>query len=77
MRENLSLFTTPGHASTKRWKIAEKVCQNIHEMVPEIIITYVGVNTRGTLLYLDPSQNDLADRIAAPYYPPGHDLQTV
>jgi|GEM_PF-197876 len=47
--------------------IAENVCEAIHEKIPGKTTTLVSVDARGDLLYLDPNQNDYADRIAAPY----------
>ena len=47
--------------------IAEVVCEEIHDLVPEITTTEVSVNGRGNRLYVDPNQNDYADTVAAPY----------
>jgi bifunctional non-homologous end joining protein LigD len=47
--------------------IAEKICDDIHAMVPRITTTEVSVSGRGNKLYLDPNQNDEADTVAAPY----------
>lgn len=48
-------------------KIAERICHDIHEMVPGITTTNISVNSRGNKLYVDPNQNDEADTVAAPY----------
>ncbi len=48
-------------------KIAEHICKLIHEEVPDITTTNVSVNSRGNKLYIDPNQNDYADRVAAAY----------
>jgi bifunctional non-homologous end joining protein LigD len=48
-------------------KIAERICKDIHEMVPDITTTNISVNSRGNKLYVDPNQNDEADTVAAPY----------
>ncbi len=47
--------------------IAENICNQVHTLVPSITTTQVSVNQRGTNLYIDPSQNDEADTIAAAY----------
>ncbi|MDB5246689.1 MAG: ligase [Segetibacter sp.] len=48
-------------------EIAERICKEIHALVPEITTTEVTVSKRGNKLYLDPNQNDEADTVAAPY----------
>ncbi len=58
-------------------KIAEKICEAIHKEVPDITTTNVSVNSRGNLLYIDPNQNDYADRVAAPYCVRAYHLPTV
>jgi bifunctional non-homologous end joining protein LigD len=47
--------------------IAENICSGIHALVPGITTTAVSISQRGSLLYLDPNQNDFADTVAAPY----------
>jgi bifunctional non-homologous end joining protein LigD len=47
--------------------IAERVCDKIHELVPEITTRETTVADRGTKLYVDANQNDYADTVAAPY----------
>jgi bifunctional non-homologous end joining protein LigD len=47
--------------------IAENICSQIHELVPEITTLNVSINSRGNKLYIDPSQNDIADTIASAY----------
>jgi bifunctional non-homologous end joining protein LigD len=47
--------------------IAGTICNAIHELIPLITTTDVGINNRGNKLYLDPNQNDFADTVAAPY----------
>jgi len=47
--------------------VAENMCQAIHELVPSITTVSTSVNSRGNKLYVDPSQNDYADRLAAAY----------
>ncbi len=46
---------------------AEQICDQIHKLVPNITTTNVSVRSRGNKLYIDPNQNDYADRLAAPY----------
>ncbi|MCW3115523.1 MAG: ligase [Segetibacter sp.] len=47
--------------------IAEHICSQVHQLVPEITTTEVTISKRGTKLYIDPGQNDEADTVAAPY----------
>ncbi len=47
--------------------IAERLCEEIHSRVPDITTTELSINRRGTRLYLDPNQNDIADTLASPY----------
>ncbi|MFL5742996.1 MAG: DNA ligase D [Flavisolibacter sp.] len=47
--------------------IAERICKDIHQMVPDITTIEVSIHDRGNKLYLDPNQNDYADTVAAPY----------
>jgi bifunctional non-homologous end joining protein LigD len=58
-------------------KIAQHLCDNIHNIVPKITTTNVSVNSRANLLYLDPNQNDYADRMAAAYYVRAYHSPTV
>ncbi len=44
--------------------IAETICSDIHELVPQFTTTSVSVSSRGDKLYIDPNQNDYADTIA-------------
>jgi bifunctional non-homologous end joining protein LigD len=48
-------------------EIAERICAAIHDLVPESSTTENGISQRGDLVYIDPSQNDYADTLAAPY----------
>ena len=57
--------------------IAEKICQTIHEMVPDITTLSTSTNSRGDKVYVDPSQNDYADRLAAAYCARAYHLPTV
>jgi bifunctional non-homologous end joining protein LigD len=47
--------------------IVEGLCQEIHEIIPDITTTSFSIGSRGDKLYIDPSQNDYADRIASAY----------
>jgi bifunctional non-homologous end joining protein LigD len=47
--------------------LAEKICQEIADQVPDIATTEVTIEHRGTKLFVDPSQNDYADTLAAAY----------
>ncbi|MGN6265430.1 MAG: ATP-dependent DNA ligase, partial [Ginsengibacter sp.] len=58
-------------------KIAIKICNEIHEQVPQITTTSFSTNSRGNKVYIDPSQNDYADRIAAPYCVRAYHLPTI
>lgn len=47
--------------------LAEKLCQQIADEVPDIATTEVTIEHRGTKLFVDPSQNDYADTLASVY----------
>jgi bifunctional non-homologous end joining protein LigD len=46
---------------------AEHICEDIQQLVPEISTTEISVSQRRGKVFIDPSQNDYADTIAAPY----------
>ncbi|SMC87647.1 non-homologous end-joining DNA ligase [Pedobacter africanus] len=48
-------------------KIAEHICQEIHELTPMFTTLEVSVDKRGSKLFVDFSQNDQADTLAAAY----------
>jgi bifunctional non-homologous end joining protein LigD len=48
-------------------KAATFLCEQIHQLLPDITTTEISVSKRGDKLYLDPNQNDQADTVAAPY----------
>lgn len=48
-------------------KIAEYICQAIVKLVPDAATFANSINSRGGKVYVDPSQNDYADALAAPY----------
>ncbi|HEY4198257.1 MAG TPA: DNA ligase D [Mucilaginibacter sp.] len=47
--------------------LAEKICQQIADQVPDIATTEVTIEHRGNKLFVDPSQNDYADTLACAY----------
>ncbi|RYG45660.1 MAG: DNA ligase D, partial [Chitinophagaceae bacterium] len=47
--------------------VAEQICDEINQLVPQITTTEVSISNRGNKLYIDPNQNDFADTVAAPY----------
>ncbi len=47
--------------------LSEQICMEIHALVPGESTINNSVAQRGNLVYIDPSQNDYADTIAAPY----------
>ena len=46
---------------------AERICAEIHQIVPDQSTTAASISQRGNKVYLDASQNDYADTIASPY----------
>jgi bifunctional non-homologous end joining protein LigD len=48
-------------------EIAEHICSAIRQLAPGASTTAASVNSRGKLVYIDPSQNDYGDTLAAPY----------
>jgi bifunctional non-homologous end joining protein LigD len=46
---------------------AEHICEQIHLLVPAVSTTAVSVSQRNNRVFIDPSQNDYADTIAAAY----------
>jgi bifunctional non-homologous end joining protein LigD len=57
--------------------IAENICNQIQALVPYITTTETSISARGDKLYIDPSQNDYGDRLAAPYCVRAYKLPTV
>ncbi|MES2648098.1 MAG: DNA ligase D [Bacteroidota bacterium] len=47
--------------------MAEKICGEISKILPEITTIVVDIERRGKKLFVDFSQNDYADTVAAPY----------
>jgi bifunctional non-homologous end joining protein LigD len=48
-------------------KIGETIAKEIHQLVPDITTIAALKKNRGNKLYIDPSQNDFADRMAVAY----------
>jgi bifunctional non-homologous end joining protein LigD len=48
-------------------RLGSHICDMVHELVPSITTREVTVNKRGSKLFVDDSQNDYADTIAAAY----------
>jgi bifunctional non-homologous end joining protein LigD len=48
-------------------KIAERISEDLHQLVPEITTTTLTVADRKDKLYIDPNQNDYSDTVAAAY----------
>jgi len=48
-------------------RIAESICENIHQGVPSISTINTSTHSRGGKVYIDASQNDYGDRLVAPY----------
>jgi bifunctional non-homologous end joining protein LigD len=57
--------------------IAENICNEIHELVSDITTTSFSQAGRKDKVYVDPSQNDWADRVAVAYCCRAHYLPTV
>jgi bifunctional non-homologous end joining protein LigD len=51
--------------------------KQIHALLPEITTLNISVSSRGTKLFIDPSQNDYADTLASAYSVRPHHLPTV
>lgn len=47
--------------------ISESLGEEIHSLVPKISTLDINTNARGNRVFIDPSQNDYADTLAAPY----------
>jgi bifunctional non-homologous end joining protein LigD len=64
-----------GFSFTQARDLTEHICSEIHQLVPAISTTATSISQRENKVYIDPSQNDYADTIAAaycarPYYKP-------
>ncbi len=57
--------------------IAENICEEIHQLVPDITTTEISIAARGNKLYLDPNQNDEADTVASAYSIRPYHIPTV
>ena len=56
-----------GFNNSEARSLAEKICAGIHELVPESSTIANSISSRGGKVYIDPSQNDYADTLAAVY----------
>ena len=65
-----------GEAGEPR-KIALALCAEIHQLLPDITTLNVSRSSRGNHVYIDPNQNDYADRLAAPYCVRAYHMPTV
>lgn len=61
------LIPCSGFEFSEARRLAEHICNEIHSLVPDYSTTKTAVAQRGDKVYIDPSQNDYADTIAAPY----------
>jgi bifunctional non-homologous end joining protein LigD len=57
--------------------ISEKLGAEIQRLVPKISTQNVSINSRGNKVFIDPSQNDYADTLAAPYSVRPNKIPTV
>jgi bifunctional non-homologous end joining protein LigD len=57
--------------------IGETICGQVHALLPDTTTLSTSIATRGNKVYVDPSQNDYADRIAATYCVRASVLPTV
>lgn len=58
-------------------RLSEHLCSQINALVPDITTTSVSVNSRGNRLFIDPSQNDYGDTLAAAYCVRPYTMPTV
>lgn len=56
-----------GFTSQQARQLAEHICTEIHRLAPEVSTTENSIAKREGKVYVDPSQNDYADTLAAPY----------
>lgn len=61
------LVPCSGLTFTQARAITEQICEGIRDLVPRIATTEISISQRGDKVFIDPSQNDYADTIAAPY----------
>lgn len=57
--------------------LTEQICKAIHALAPGSSTTENSIAKRGDLVYVDPSQNDYADTLAAPYSVRPNHIPTV
>jgi bifunctional non-homologous end joining protein LigD len=61
------LIPCSGFAYPIARSFAQHICLEIHTLVPDISTTAISISQRRGKVFIDPSQNDYADTIAAPY----------
>ena len=66
-----------GFDFSKGRHFAEHICTEVHKQVPGASTCANSINSRGDKVYIDPSQNDYADTLAAPYAVRPFQLPTV
>ncbi|HWB94186.1 MAG TPA: hypothetical protein VG605_20170, partial [Puia sp.] len=57
--------------------IAEHICAGIHALAPRASTLENSIGNRGDKVYIDPSQNDYGDTLAAPYSVRPYHIPTV
>jgi bifunctional non-homologous end joining protein LigD len=57
--------------------IAEHICRQIADSVPASATFANSINSRADKVYVDPSQNDYADKLAAPYSVRPYHIPTI
>ncbi|MCS3801106.1 DNA ligase D [Niastella sp. OAS944] len=61
------LIPCSGFTCPEARSLGEQICRDIHELVPEEATININKSGRGNKVFIDFSQNDYADTIAAPY----------
>ena len=71
------LIPCRGFTFSQARTFTEQMCVEVHQLVPSISTTATSISQRDGKVYIDPSQNDYADTIAAPYSARPYHLPTV
>lgn len=61
------LIPCSGFSFAMARSFAERICEDVQRLVPEISTTEISISQRKGRIFIDPSQNDYADTIAAAY----------
>lgn len=61
------LLPCSGFTYAQSRTFAEQISSEVQHLVPSVSTTTVSVSSRGDKVFIDPSQNDYTDTIAAPY----------